>query len=131
MFQLITSASTRLNQVFIFSPLKLYPSLETLLASPGAGGTSEDSLITAVSSLGTAFASCDLLLPVGAIWHTEDPLCPASSSVGSLRVSGCHTEYHGHGASDPRVTVRLPRSHIQEADPGRGREPATVQHGGV
>lgn len=27
-----------------------------------------------------------------------------------------------------RVTVWLPRSHIQETDPGRSREPATVKH---
>lgn len=131
MFQLITSPSTRLNQVFIFFTLKLYPSLETLPISLRAGGTFESGLITAVSSLGTALASCGLLLPEDAIWNTGDPLDSqghqAPCSMGLLRVCRCHTEHQGHVASDPRVTMWLSKFRIQEAGPSRGREPA-AQH---
>lgn len=127
MFQLITSSSTRLNQAFIFFfPLELYRSLETLPTSLRAGGhlkTASPQWSALWGRLLHPVAFCFLRMPYGTLgtpW-TLRGIMPSSMLCGILRVSRCHTKHQGHSVPDPRVTVQLPKSHIQEAGPGKGQ----------
>lgn len=68
-------------------------------------------------------AFCFLRMPYGTLgtpW-TLRGVMPSSMLCGILRVSRCHTEHQGHSVPDPRVTVWLPKSHFQEAGPGKGQ----------